>query len=205
MNKKTTRIFFYFALAALLVFVIYSLTKKSEGFQMNASDQVCKTECQNASCVKYGEPEKDKYCMRIYYTNTRFCNVGDYRGEVYDSRNSSIRKDKNRPICIGAKFTKDVPNVKKFFFKRDMNARPEDCDTSKGELPYKYVDINGNDTDMPKNCLKLQPVIRGKECKITNTAIANGYVSAVKINSFSDVKDSLNRDICLVVREYPRN
>jgi hypothetical protein len=208
MNKNTTTIFIYFAIGAFVIFVLYNLFKKREGFQQvnDPSDDICRNECPNTLCGRFeGGRENDRQCYRIYYTNTRSCNVGDYRGDVYDSRNSTISKDRNLPICIGTKYTRDVPDNQKHFLKRDMNARPEDCDVSRGELPYKHVDISGRDLPARKYCMRLQPVLKGKECMVTETARANGYVAAFKINSFSDVKDSRrDRDICLVVRNYPR-
>lgn len=179
--------------------------KSIEGFHQvtDPSDDICRDECPNALCVRFeGARENDRQCWKIYYTNTRSCNVGDYRGEVYDSRNSTISKDRNLPICIGIKYTKDVPDNEKHFLKRDMSARP-DCDISKGLMPYEWVDISGRDIDVRKLCMRLQPVAKGKPCLVTETARANGYVATLKINSISDVKDKKGRDICLVIRDYP--
>ena len=206
MNKNTTTIFIYFAIAAFVIFVIYNLFKKTEGFQIDPNDEVCNSECPDAFCGRFeGARENDRQCWRFYYTTTRSCDVGDYRGEVYDSRNSTISKDRNLPICIGIKYTRETPDDQKMYFKRDMRARPEDCDVSRGELPYKWVDISGRDIDAQKVCLRLQPVYKGKECMVTDTARANGYIFAAKINNFSDVNDSRgDRDICFVARNYPR-
>ena len=180
--------------------------KSIEGFHQvtDPSDDICRDECPNAFCNRYeGANENDRQCLRIYYTTTRSCDVGEYKGDVYDSRNSTINKDRNLPICIGTKFTKDVSNERKMFYKRDMSARPEDCDISKGLLPYKSVDVSGNNLNAPRICFRLQPVAKGKPCLVTDTARANGFLAALKISSFSDVKDKNGRDICLVVREVP--
>jgi len=189
MKNKIINIFTTVIVIIFLIYILYKLFNKlKEAFQISGN-----------SCGVGGIPMQMRdssgriftNCLKLYYAVNNNCNVGDYKGAIYNPTKKFIKTNQNRAICIGTKSQTTGINL---YLKASSNIGT--CDANQGEVKMDMMN-NSNRID-GSICFRLQ-YTTNDICIITPSAREAGFRTV--INSLtSEVKDIGKKSICITNR-----
>ena len=193
MNKNTTTIFIYFAIAAFVIFVIYNLFKKTEGFQ-SVPTELTSTggALGNEGEVLVAEQTSNIF-LRLFHTSNGKCDAPNQNANGVTSYLYNPTRDFVSPagkkMCIGFRnMTSIYTNPKRIF------ASTNGAIGNQGEVAM----LKASHFNIPEvTILRLQYTTNGR-C-ITSNPNPYGF-QTILYNPTRDLVSPAGRKICLTLR-----
>jgi hypothetical protein len=198
MNKNTTTIFIYFAIGAFVIFVLYNLFKKREGFQSQPNELTSGRGARGDQGEVIVPEQNTGIFLRLFHTSNGKCNAPNQNANGVTSYLYNPSRDFVSPagkkMCIGFRNMSYLYSNPERIFNSTNGAVGD-----QGEVAM----LMPPDFNSPRaQIMRLQYTTNGR-CIVSNP---NPYgFQTFLYNPTRDLVSPAGRKICITVRQIQRS